>query len=194
MTQAAPSNPQVSKKNKTALLLLVVVFVLPVILAKLALDNGWFTKASTNKGELLQPVLDFTPISGEQFDKWRLTYVLPANCTQQCENALYSIQQVWAALGKKADRAKPLVVVTEQSDQGKYQVLQQRAQLALLTTRQQNVNQVFQAHAANGIFLVDTQNNVVLRYQIPLEKQQAVMQSREVLSDLRKLLKLSRIG
>ena len=33
-----------TKSNRITAILLVVVFVLPVILAKLALDNDWFNK------------------------------------------------------------------------------------------------------------------------------------------------------
>ena len=57
--------------SRKALIMLVAVFVLPVILAKIALDNDFFNRASTNRGELLQPTLDATPLlSGEQ-NIWR---------------------------------------------------------------------------------------------------------------------------
>jgi hypothetical protein len=48
--------------------------------------------------------------------------------------------------------------------------------------------------ATNSVYIVDTQNNAMLFYQIKLERQDAVMESRNMLADMRKLLKLSRIG
>ena len=44
-----------ANSNRKTLALLVVVFVLPVILAWFALNNNWFNKAATNRGELINP-------------------------------------------------------------------------------------------------------------------------------------------
>ena len=66
------------KNNKTMMLLLAAVFILPVLLAKLALDNGWFNQAATNKGELISPPVDMSALqTTEQEPKWKLIYVLP---------------------------------------------------------------------------------------------------------------------
>ncbi len=184
----------VKKKRPLTPLLLVVVFVLPVILAKLALDNDWFNKASTNRGELLPEGLDLTQSDASLQPKWRILYRLPQYCDEQCENALYSMQQIWLALGKESDRVEPLVWTDENSDQAKVSALSEQDLLKVLATHQQNVKKVFKDVPADGIFLVDTLGNIVLRYPTALEQQQAVMQSRDILADLRKLLKLSRIG
>lgn len=183
-----------TKSNKVTVLLLVVVFVLPVILAKFALDNDWFNRAATNRGELLQPPLDANILLAGADPSWRILYVLPSACTQACENALYSLEQVWVALGRESDRAQATVVISNVSDAAKAQSLIGKEHLHLLTVDQQNVNKVFKDDAANGIFLVDTMNNVMLRYPLQEQQQEAVMHSRDILADLKKLLKLSRIG
>lgn len=182
------------KKNSSTLILLLVVFGLPVILAKLALDNNWFNKAATNRGELLDPILNFSEIDKRQSHKWRVMYVLPSNCLQTCENALYSLSQIWVATGKESDRVEPVVVVTESSNAEKIQQLDGHEIINTLTTDDQTVNKVFKDASTDGIFLIDTLDNVILRYPLNIEKQQAVMQSRDILADIRKLLKLSRIG
>lgn len=46
------------------MLALLAVFIVPVVLAKLALDNNWFNRAVTNKGELIQPVMDLSALLG----------------------------------------------------------------------------------------------------------------------------------
>lgn len=177
-----------NKASKRTLLLMVAVFVIPVVLAKLALENDWFTKAATNKGQLLSPTIDMTAVLQNAEPKWRLLYVMPERCDAVCENALFSINQVWLALGKESDRAEALVLSTEQSDQ---------SALAALSDYPNVATQVITAPtslATNSVYIVDTQNNAMLFYQIKHERQDAVMESRNMLADMRKLLKLSRIG
>jgi len=103
--------------SKKTLIIMVAVFVLPVVLAKLALDNDWFTKGATNKGQLLAPTIDMSALLENAEPKWRLLYVMPSKCDAVCENALFSINQVWLALGKESDRAQAVVVTTASSDQ-----------------------------------------------------------------------------
>lgn len=182
------------KSNRTAFILLVVVFVLPVILAKFALDNDWFNRGATNRGELLQPTLDMNSIIGEQSPSWRIVYIMPAECDVKCENALYSIEQVWVALGKESDRAEAAIIATEESDAAKLASLTEGSNISLLMSNQQNVNQVFKDVPSDGIFILDTLNNAMLRYPLQEQQEQAVMHSRDILADLKKLLKLSRIG
>lgn len=182
-----------SSKKLTAVLL-ILVFGLPVLLAKLALDNDWFNRGSTNRGELLQPVVDMSVVLEQQAPKWRLLYTLPANCDMRCENAIYSMHQVWIALGKESDRAEAIVLITENSDRTAAQNLKAEASIQTLEVGKENVNKMFNSVSGNGIFLVDTLNNAMLRYPVFSERQDAVMSSRDMLSDVRKLLKLSRIG
>lgn len=181
------------KKSKTPLILLVV-FVLPVVLAKLALDNDWFNRGATNKGELLSPILDASSLMEELAPKWRILYLLPENCSAECENALYSINQVWVASGKESDRIEAVVVSLDNSDAAKIDELKTHPNISLLMLNNDSVNNVFKDVPTDGIFLVDTLNNVILRYPVFEEQKQAVLKSRDILADIRKLLKLSRIG
>lgn len=181
--------------NKRLIITLAVVFILPVVLAKLALDNNWFNKAATNKGELLSPTLDMSAIQDKAAEpKWQLVYVLPSQCSIECENALYSVEQVWTALGKEHDRVRATVISTPASDLSVARRLNEHSAVKLLKTNVESVNNVFKGEPVNAIFIADTLNNVILRYPLQVEQQQAILHSRDILSDLRKLLKLSRIG
>lgn len=182
------------RRQRTSLLVLAAVFVLPVVLAKLALDNDWFNKGSTNRGQLLEPALDAGPIFGSREAKWRVMYLLPQQCDASCEHALFSLNQIWVALGKNSDRVEALVVATTQSDQQVLSDMSAYPHVSVLTPDNQSVNKVFKDAQSDGIFLVDTLDNVILRYPLYQEQQQAVMASRDILADMRKLLKLSRIG
>lgn len=181
--------------NKKMILILAAVFLLPVILAKLALENGWFNEAATNKGSLIQPPMDMSQIKTvESEPKWKLVYVLPEQCDLRCENALYSIKQVWSALGKNSDRAEVVVLSHQNSHPGKLGVLKTEQQVRLVQTDLSSIQQVFKGHDMNGIFIADTLDNIFLRYPLQADSEQAVLHSRDILSDMRKVLKLSRIG
>jgi hypothetical protein len=183
------------KSNKVLIFIFIAVFTLPVILAKLALDNNWFTQAATNKGELLQPSLDMTSLLTEHDSKkWKLLYILPAQCDVSCENAIYSLTQLHTALGKEQDRAESIIVALEDSDAKAISALANNKQLRVINSNQQSVNQVFKQVTTNGIFMADTLNNIILRYPTQTDPQEAVLHSRDILSDMRKVLKLSRIG
>ena len=185
MSNTASQNSAASKKT---LLLMIAVFVVPVILAKLALENDWFTKAATNKGQLLSPTIDMTSVLNQADPKWRLVYVLPSQCDAVCENALFSINQVWLALGKESDRAEALVLTHETSDKDALSALSEYPNVATLEAK------TFSGLEDNSVYIVDTQNNAMLFYQIKSDRKEAVMESRDMLADMRKLLKLSRIG
>jgi hypothetical protein len=177
------------------MLLLAAVFILPVLLAKLALDNGWFNQAATNKGELISPPVDMTTLqTTQQEPKWKLIYVLPEICAVECENALYSIAQVRSALGKESDRAEVVVIIHEKSNLAQLTLLKEKTNIRLLTTDLKSLQQVFKENPTDGIFIADTLDNVILRYPLHIDKEQAILHSRDILSDMRKVLKLSRIG
>jgi hypothetical protein len=187
-------NTATKKSNKGVIMIFVAVFLLPVILAKFALDNGWFNQAATNKGNLIQPPLNMQPLQTSQaLPKWKLVYVMPSQCVEACENALYSITQVWSALGKHSDRAEVVVISHENSDKAQLSKLIDQQKVRILETNQSSINQVFDG-VEQGIFVADTMNNVILQYPLQQDKEQAVMDSRDILADMRKVLKLSRIG
>lgn len=184
------------KSKKFTAVALILVFTLPVILAKLALDNEWFNKGSTNKGQLLNPIIE----AGELFiiegdePHWRLAYVIPDDCGLACENAIFSISQVRTAVGREMDRVDAVFIVTENSDLKAVKNLEENNFGKLLKSDAKNVNNLFKQSGNNGIFIVDTLGNVILKFDSTLEREQAIMDSRDILADLRKLLKLSRIG
>ena len=184
------------KSKKLTVLALILVFTLPVILAKFALENEWFNKGSTNNGQLLNPIIEAGElfiIEGEE-PHWRLAYTVPSVCDLACENAIFSISQVRTAVGREMDRVDAVFLVTQNSDMKAVENLKTNNYGKLLKTNAENVNNLFKDVDNNGIFIVDTLGNVILKFDSTLEREQAIMDSRDILADLRKLLKLSRIG
>jgi len=71
------------KSNRRSLLFVIAIFVLPIILAKFALNGDWLAKGVTNKGTLLTEELTLTQlgINNSAYDKqWLILYSLPQSC------------------------------------------------------------------------------------------------------------------
>lgn len=175
-------------QNKKILILLTVIFVLPIVLAKLALEFDFFNRGAMNKGELISPPLSLETIElPEKFQrKWLLIYPQMGECTARCENAKYAIKQVHQALGKEMDRVEPIMLTQSLPENSE--------NINLLNVSEEIINQVFNGYAIDAIFLADPLGNIMLKFELTDDKQAMVMRSREILSDLKKLLKLSKIG
>ncbi len=173
---------------------MIIIFILPVVLAKLALDNDWFNKGATNRGILLDPIIEAQSLLGTAENKWHFVYVLPNECASACENAIYSIQQLYSAVGREKNRVNALFLATETSASSLVDQLDGKSGIEVVKTSQESVDSLFNEVGLNAIFIADTLHNVVLYYPNTDDREQAIMDSRDMLADLRKLLKLSRIG
>jgi len=180
--------------NKMALIFLILVFVLPVILAKIALENDWFNKASTNRGELLDPIIEADLLLKDAEKKWHFVYLVPQQCDLACENAIYSVSQVKTAIGRESDRVSTVFLASPESDPSALEKIASIGETQVLQQQKGNISKVFKGIPVNAIFIADTLNNIVLKYPVTNDEQQAIMDSRDMLADMKKLLKLSRIG
>ena len=99
-----------------------------------------------------------------------------------------------SALGKESDRAEVVIIAHEKSNNTQLRLLQNNPSVRILTTDLESLHRVFKDNSTDGIFIADTLDNVILRYPLYLEQEQAVLHSRDILADMRKVLKLSRIG
>ncbi|MBY4675496.1 hypothetical protein [Marinobacterium arenosum] len=99
--------------------------------------------------------------------KWRLLMTVPGVCDQRCDYWNHQLKQVYTALGKDRSRVEWYQVVGEP------------------TGRQLGSEQLARLGAA--LWVVDPHGNLVLRYSLEQAPQ-------DLLKDLRRLLKVSRIG
>ncbi|WP_434357868.1 hypothetical protein NF212_00460 [Parasalinivibrio latis] len=162
-------------KGKRTFLALMAVFGLPVVAAKLVLVNNWYEGGSTNYGMLLEPPLEAQWLAKPGM--WRLVYIKPDDCGERCEAALFQLKQIPQAVGPEQDRVISIV-------------LDERSLTANPTSRELAV----QPGANETIFLADPMGNVILEYPVPEEEVKQVEQGKGLLKDLKKLMKLSRIG
>jgi len=185
--------PSAHKKNsRRTLILVLVAFILPVVLAKLALQDHWFNYGVTNKGTLVanEITLKKMGIDKAQFNnKWLMLYVLPDVCAVQCQQILHNINNTYIALGKEAERVIPLVLTNKQlTSQQQAQLHSKKWQIQRLPTKTQ------QLFTQPQVLIVDPLGNVILSHQPPQNNQALPLFGKALLADFKKLLKYSRIG
>jgi hypothetical protein len=187
-TQTTNSEPK-AKKPK-ALFILLLVFVLPVALAKLVLSLNLYQGGATNQGELLTDDLSYHSLSqaNPKPQSWQVLYLLPSHCGSQCQDRLYILQQSHIALGQEKDRVTSIIIVQSNSDidalsglKLEYQTMAANTQLASLLLEQQ-------------LIIVDPLGSLVMRYPGISGHDANISQGKALLADLRKMLKLSRVG
>lgn len=168
---------------------LVVMFALPAIIAKTVLTQHWYQSGVTNKGELITPTATMASLGIDnpyQKSQWQLGYVIPQQCDEFCQQQVYLLGQSHTALGKYQQRVQPVLLITKHSapielEEGRY--------TKILVN--ENFEQI--VHPFEYV-IVDPLGQLVMRYPRVESQTELVAQSKGLLADLRKLLKLSRVG
>lgn len=158
--------------------------------------NEYRPGAGTNFGELLDPVItlpavalaspaDVTLDEETLRGKWSLAYVNKGSCEQLCEQTLIKIRQIRLATGKEAHRVQRVYLANDFPDADWLAA----GHAGLVTAELASAPAIERALAtqANGIFLIDPLGNVMMRYDLETEP-------KPIYTDLKKLLKFSRIG
>ncbi len=166
-------------KSKTFFGLFLAMAAVPLILAYLVLKLGWYTPAATNKGELLpkEVTVDL------QLEKptWSIIYQpKTAQCDMTCEEQLYGLNQTYIALGKLQKRVNAWVLAEDFN-------IEDFPAAKLAKTTNPELSEDY-------IYIVDPRGNVILRYAGSADREQTIKTSKDILSDLKKLLNYARIG
>ncbi|WP_299489956.1 hypothetical protein [uncultured Shewanella sp.] len=176
------------QNGKNTLLILLLAFILPVAVAKLVLSMDLYRGGATNNGTLIAADTTYASLAmkNPKPQQWQILYLLPKDCQQKCQNRLYILQQSHTALGKEKDRVHPVIMLDEHSDISAllpYQFITHsvNSKLAALLSEQK-------------LIIVDPLGSLIMSYPIVLNKDAQIMQGKALIADLRKLLKLSRIG
>ncbi len=179
-------------KSRRSMLILLAVFIIPIVLAKLALNQQWFNYGVTNQGQLIEDELTLAKLglNVDDFDhQWLLLYTLPENCDEQCEKILISVNNTYIALGKEMPRVKPVALTqhplsTAQTDK-----------IHLNKWHIESMPALAKAAISNSqVLIVDPLGNVILSHLPPKDAEQLPQFGKAILADFKKLLKYSRIG
>ena len=159
--------------------LFLLCCALPLLAAQLVLHFGWFNSGVGSKGTWQQQEVFVLPATTDKAH-WRIAVIPAGQCDQLCQNALYTVQQLYIGLGRKQDQVKPLLLSELPLTQPKAFITQSTAPLNMT------------AQLKNQIALVDYQGLVLLRYPMPANEQEMVQTAKAVRQDLLKLLNYDR--
>ncbi|OBU13687.1 cytochrome oxidase [Photobacterium aquimaris] len=176
-------------KKYQVLLVVAVVFIVPIIAAKLMLHQQWYQGGVTNRGQLLQPAVTIAEFALPQ--TWQLIYRLPARCDAHCQGALFNLRQVPQAAGADSNRLQSVVLVS--SDNSAATSLLQGVELRQIDTSLQQQLALLEYGLAT-IYIADPHGNMLMAYPLVTGDQQILRQGKDVLRDLKRLLKVSKIG
>ena len=167
---------------RAKLLLVAAVCAAPVVLGTLVYVSGWTVGNPGNYGELLPPrALAGAPLEALR-GKWVLVSFDAAACDAYCEKKLYFMRQARRAQGKEMERMERLWVVTD-GGKPRPEVLAAIEGTRLTSFRFEG----FPGNTRDHIYLVDPLGNLMMRF--PREPDPSL-----IIKDLKRLLKLSRIG
>ncbi len=202
-------HPAVPRKRGT-FFLLALLFLAPLLVAFYLYygTGGWRPSGSINRGELITPARPLPPVqlttpegsvTAAEFlrGKWSLIYVtsMPdGTCDARCREALYQIRQVRLSLNEKAERVQRVLLYSGKCCEQPFFSAEQAGLISANVDSDQGrqLLQVFSGQESEvlgqgRIYLSDPLGNLMMRYE-------ASARPKDLLEDLKKLLKLSHIG
>lgn len=160
-----------------------------------------------NHGDLIKPPYNINTLyfydlnkkenfSGQMLSgKWWLMYIGPSKCQQTCHSILYNMRQIRQALGRDASRVERLFIahpdcsisVCEDYLNETYPEMRKVQLTSNDFAMTFGISQKAEREMVGELYLVDPRGYVMMHYSADLEP-------RAILSDLKRLLKTSKIG
>jgi hypothetical protein len=188
-------------RGRRTLLIVAAVFLVPVAVAfTLYYGKLWRPANSASKGELIDPArplavaglrhADGSPAGPEVLSgKWTLIYIGDGRCDQACRQALVFGRQSRLALNNEMTRVQRVFLATGNCCDNDYFTREHAGLIALDASSPEASAFVaqFPEGREHSLFIVDPLGNLMMRHD-------ASHTTKDLLSDLKKLLKLSHIG
>ncbi len=199
-----PSAAALRARNLRTLALLAGLFLVPLALAFFTYYGGaWRPGHTVNHGQLITPVRALPAVSLPQVlpapaaaapalfrAQWSLVYVGSGVCDADCRQALFVMRAARLALNTDMTRVAQVFLVTDQCCAREY-LAREYPGLRVLDAQVAAAAPLVAAfraeELAHSLFVVDPLGNLMMRYD-------ARQNSRGLLEDLQKLLRLSHIG
>ncbi len=204
---------QPKKNNKQVTLILFLVFIAPVALAGILLKTDtWKLNGTHNHGTLIAPPIAIgnwleptihsksSKLAKKETERktWKLILITQTDCDASCKNALMLMRQTHTALGPNQHRVsrllmhqKPLTPTATQLIQTtfpKMNVLNFTTESPLESLQSTNM------HTSATVYVVDPLGYALLSFAVGPDQQKTIIEGKGLLKDLKKLLKLSRVG
>lgn len=200
MMPSMTDNPSTARpRGQLKLLAICAVVFGPILIASLmAHFQVGIPQGHSNKSELVEPAvaltdwqLGVTPVGYGA--PWRLLVTSDGDCTDACQQLVHEARQINIAVGREADRVEHLLATGSALSASERQQLEKRfprlQQAQLSPSAYRNSLQALPAAWQQGpqLWLVDPLGRVVLH-------QSASEPGKHLLDDLKRLLKLSKVG
>jgi len=205
----APIDDAQRRRGRRQLMLLASLFFVPLLVAFWLYygGSGWRPVGGTNKGDLIDPAVPLPAVTLAQPDgtrtpadflqgKWTIAYLGDGACDERCRKALYLSRQTWISLNKDMDRVQRIFLATGTRVDTQY-VAAEHVDLLVAIVGDDADSKALLAQfpaldgvapaAAGRLYLIDPLGNLVLSYS-------AAAPDKALLTDVKKLLKLSHIG
>ena len=170
-------------------------------------EQGWRPEGLTNRGTLVHPARPLTMPADMRHDdvslndflqgKWTLLYIGDSDCDAVCRENLYKLRQIRIAQNENMNRVQTLFLVTVDSLPGDLDTFleeehMETAVVALTAAQAEQIAADFRINdvpmqGAERTYIIDPLGNLMMYYQADAD-------ARGMLLDLKKLLKVSKIG
>ncbi len=191
------TEPSNKPRGRWQLLLLASVFFGPLIVASWLYYGGdsMQPEGRANAGALLEPITHIPDVLPESSllagaeGRWLLVYSNLESCGEECRDALYTIRQSRLMLGREMDRilriflhgeTPPDTIFLAEEHEGLVTLADAQMSALLADKRPAEL-------AAGGYYLVDPHGNLVMYFHPDMDPG-------EMVDDIKRLLRLSRIG
>lgn len=184
-----PERSKPRGRGRLQLMLILLVVLGPMILATCMYKlQFWVPDGRSYHGEMIGNGESRSDIGVDaQEARWQLLVSAPAACVEDCQQLVYLARQIQVGLGRDASRASHALAAAQPLS-GDYQRTLER-EYPQLQRYPLDAQRYGQRVSAPGplLWIIDPHGNLVLRYD-------AKVNGKQVLDDLRHLLKLSNIG
>ena len=192
-------------KNK-GFLLALIIFGTPFLV--ISLSTFWYyaglgPKATVNYGTMIDPPLDlgslelelnYQPLNIDSMErKWMIIHFLDDRCNEDCLEAFYFSRQINTAIGREKDRVKRFYVASSKTQEKVKKLFQSETNLTAISAKNLNLLRQKMTEAGinpfvqPGFLLADPLGNIILSYHGDIDP-------KKILSDIKKLLRASKIG
>jgi len=182
--------PATRRRGRIQLLLIVLGVVGPMILATgMYKLQFWVPEGRSYHGELIgngQTRADLGVQADEQ--RWQMLVTAPKDCAVDCQQLVYLARQIQIGLGRDAGRASHALAAAQPlSADYEAKLSREYPQLQRYPLDSAAFSKTTGDKATPQLWIIDPHGNLVLRYDPSVK-------GKDLLNDLRHLLKLSNIG
>ncbi|KAA0985818.1 hypothetical protein [Pseudomonas sp. ANT_J28] len=182
--------PASRRKGRLQLLLILLGVIGPMILATgMYKLQFWVPEGRSYHGELIGNGQTRADLGVQaQEDRWQILVTAPKDCSVDCQQLVYLARQIQIGLGRDAGRASHALATAQPlSSEYDAKLTREYPQLQRYPLSLTDFHKTVGDKAVPQLWIIDPHGNLVLRYD-------PTVKGKDLLNDLRHLLKLSNIG